>query len=158
YSTYFGGAGDEKGGGIVVSPVGTVYVTGSTSSTDFPTTAGAYKTQLAGTTSAFVAKLDPNLSSLFYSTYLAGSANHSSGAAYNAGTAIGLDRDGNAYVTGSPNATNFPTRNPLQATFGGAFALESFGDAFVTKLNQDGTDLVYSTYLGGGASDVANGI
>ena len=85
---------------------------------------------------AFVAKLNPTGSALVYSTYLGGSVD-------DFGYGIAVDSAGDAYVTGFTESTNFPTANPLQATFGGG------NDAFVAKLNPAGSALVYSTYLGG---------
>ncbi len=117
---------------------------GITSSTDFPTTPGAFQTTFGGGSSdAFVTKLNPLGTGLVYSTYLGGSGD-------DAGLGIAIDAlpTPNAYVTGQTSSTNFPTVNPIQAAFGGG----SF-DAFVTKLNPFGNDLVYSTYLGGSGSD-----
>ncbi len=82
---------------------------------------------------------------LVYSTYLGGSND-------DRGFGIAVDQHGNAYVTGGTASSNFPTKNPFQGTFGGGL------DAFVSKLNEDGSALVYSTYLGGSGSDVGRGI
>ena len=84
---------------------------------------------------AFVAKINPTGSALVYSTYLGGSGDEG-------GTSIAVDSVGHAYVTGGTNSTDFPTKNPLQASNPG-------GVAFVTKINTSGSALVYSTYLGG---------
>jgi beta-propeller repeat-containing protein len=81
---------------------------------------------------------------LVYSTYLGGSGD--------VGQGIAVDGAGNAYVMGSTRSTNFPTANPIQASNGGSF------DVFVTKINADGSALVYSTYLGGRADDFGGGI
>src|SRR5437773_1769557 len=94
YSTYLGGSDDDKGKGIAVDTQGNAYVTGSTSSTDFPTTAAAFQTTSGGGgVDAFVAKLDATGTSLLYSTFLAGS-----GGGFANGIAV--DAVGNAYVTG----------------------------------------------------------
>ena len=78
---------------------------------------------------------------LVYSTYLGGT-----GGDY--GNDIAVDGAGNAYVTGTTRSTDFPTANALDGTYGGGN-----GDAFVTKLNPGGTQMLYSTYLGGNEGD-----
>ncbi len=149
YSTYLGGSGDEftSGGGIriAVDPPGNAYVTGATSSTNFPTTPGAFQTTFGGISDAFVTKLNSAGSALVYSTYLGGSAAEN-------GRGIAADAVGNAYVTGYTDSTNFPTLNPIQAANGGG------SDVIVAKFGPGGT-LIYSTYLGGnGPNDGAFGI
>ena len=146
YSTYLGGSGNDAvvGSGIAVDSAGNAYVTGDTVSTNFPT-ANPLQPATGGGDDAFVAKLNASGTALVYSTYLGGSGD-------DAGSDIAVDSAGNAYVTGYTRSTNFPTANPLQPTFGGD------RDAFVAKLNASGTALVYSTYLGGIASDVGSGI
>ena len=93
-----------------------------------------------------MAKLNSAGSALVYSTYLGGSVS-------DAGSGIAVDSSGNAYVTGTTGSTDFPTANPLQATYGGGVY-----DAFVAKLNPAGSALVYSTFLGGSNSDSGQGI
>lgn len=151
YSTYLGGGGAETGFAISVDGNGSAYVAGSTSSTDFPATAGAYQRTFGGSTGrsdAFVAKLNNTGTALTYATYLGGAA---------ADTAYGLavDTTGNAYVTGETGfvtgGTNFPvTPGALQTNFGGG---EPATDAFVTKFNASGSALVYSTFFGGNGTD-----
>jgi hypothetical protein len=165
YSTYLGGTNSggpgllpDFGLAIAVDTAGDAFVTGGTSSTNFPTTAGAFQSSLAGCEDAFVTKLNPAGSGLFYSTYLGGNgcppgAGEGFGANSDAGFGIAIDPNGNAYVTGSTNALNFPTT-------GDAFQTANHGgfDAFVTKLNPTGTGLVYSSYLGGNNDDFGHGI
>ncbi|MGB9073656.1 MAG: SBBP repeat-containing protein [Terriglobales bacterium] len=152
YSTYLGGSGNDDGSGIAVDSAGNAYVTGATGSTDFPTTPGAFQTTCNGGNycakygDAFVSKLNPTGSALVYSTYLGGNS-------YEYGAGIAVDSAGNAYVTGGTYSRDFPTMNPLQATFGGGQ-----NDAFVSKLNPTGAALIYSTYLGGKQSDYGDGI
>ncbi len=147
YATFLGGAGSETPNGIAVDADGNAYVTGSTGSTDFPTATALQGTKGAGAgTDAFVTKLNPAGSALIYSTYLGGG-----GADVGRGVAVDA---GGAYVAGSTASTDFPTANAVQATKGAGATT----DAFVSKLNADGSALVYSTYLGGGLADIAFGV
>jgi len=150
YSTYLGGSGADYAYGIVLDSLGNAYVTGSTSSTNFPTTSGAFQTACdAGgncAAAAFVTKVNPAGSALVYSTYLSGD-----GVDYAYGIAI--DSSDNAYITGRTTSNNFPTMNPLQPSNAGGD-----GDAFVSKLNSTGSALIYSTYLGGTGLDQAQAI
>lgn len=160
YSTYLGAGspeplgpgGAEHGLGIAVDASGSAYVTGFSyvpfAIPDFPTTPGALDTTFnGGSSDAFVTKLDATGSSLVYSTYLGGSGPEM-------GFGIAVDASGYAYVTGRTSSPDFPVT-------GGAFdpvyepPPQPFGnsDAFVTKLDVDGSALVYSTYLGGGGPD-----
>ncbi|TMG77584.1 MAG: hypothetical protein E6H80_00745, partial [Betaproteobacteria bacterium] len=155
YSTYLGGSGHDFGQGIAVDAHGNAYVTGHTSSTNFPTTLGAFQIAFAGGSDAVVTKLNPDGSALVYSTYLGGSngGNGTGGADTNEGAGIAVDADGNAYVTGFTGANDFPTTpGAFQSAFAGGW------DAFVTKLNPTGSALVYSTYLGGSFLDGGSGI
>jgi hypothetical protein len=140
YSTYLGGSGADFGAGIAVDRIGRAYVTGPTSSTDFPTK-NPLQAALDGDGDAFVSKLNRAGSALVYSTYLGGSGG-------DGGSGIAVDSAGDAYVTGRTNSTDFPTKNPLQPTYGGGD-----DDAFLAKLNPTGRVLVYSTYLGGSGFD-----
>lgn len=165
YSTYLGG-GTSSGPGllpdfglaIAVDTAGNAFVTGGTSSAIFPTTPGAFQPSLAGCQDAFVTKLNPAGSGLVYSTYLGGNgcppgSGEGFGANADAGFGIAVDAGGNAYVTGSTNATDFPTTtDAFQPVNQGGF------DAFVTKLNPTGSGLLYSSYLGGSNDDFAKGI
>ncbi|HEX7176663.1 MAG TPA: SBBP repeat-containing protein [Pyrinomonadaceae bacterium] len=141
YSTYLGGSGGEEARGIAVDSLGSAYVAGFTSSTNFPIANAIQATKGATNEDAFVTKLNADGTALVYSTYLGG------GESSEFGEAIAVDSSGAAYVTGSTFSDDFPTLNPIQATFGGGST-----DAFVTKINADGTALVYSTYLGGSGS------
>ena len=143
YSTYLGGNSDDYGEGIAVDSSGNAYVTGYTTSTNFPTASPLQASFRGGTSDAFVTKLNAN-GTLAYSTFLGGSGD-------DAGYGIAVDSSGNAYVTGYTSSINFPTASPLQGSFGGV------RDAFVTKLTASGT-LAYSTYLGGSGDDEAFGI
>jgi Bacterial Ig-like domain (group 3)/Beta-propeller repeat len=152
YSTYLGGSGFDKAWAIAVDSSGNAYVTGNTTSTNFPTTSGAFQTSHAsdsGSTDAFVTKLNASGTALVYSTYLGGNSG-------DYGNGIAVDASGYAYVTGETLSTNFPTTTGAYQT---SHASDSGNyDAFVTKLNASGTGLIYSTYLGGNSGDVGNGI
>jgi len=157
YSTYLGGSGNESttAAGITgsafessqaigVDSQGDAYVTGSTTSTNFPTV-NAFQSVNAGGNDGFVSELNAAGSALVYSTYLGGSGDDFP-------AAIAVDSNGNAYVAGATKSTNFPTVNALQATLGGT------EDAFVAELRAGGAALVYSTYLGGSNTDYAYGL
>src|SRR5712691_1612535 len=152
YSTFLRGRADDSSTRIAVdascSASCSAYVTGTTASSDFPTTAGAFQTTLKGTTNAFVTKLDATGSALVYSTYLGGTSTDQ-------GSAISVDASGSAYVTGTTASSDFPLMTPLPAPNN---ALQGSSDAFVTKLNPTGSALVYSTYLGSSAEDDGVGI
>jgi len=159
-STYLAGSASETAGGIAVDSVGNAYVTGTTSSLDFPITNGAFQNACGasanpcdasvGGSAAFISKLSA-AGALVYSTYLGGTAGTQA-------SAIGVDTSGNAYITGTTTATDFPVTLAAfqnQCKIGGGRC----ASAFVTKLNAAGSALVYSTYLGGtGGTDEGLGI
>ena len=147
YSTYLGGNDMDQGNAIAADAAGNAYVTGMTTSSNFPTANPLQPNFTDGGWDAFVAKLNPSGSALVYSTYLGGNDN-------DWGSGIALDGAGNVYVAGSTESTDFPTANPLQSACGGFFC----NDAFVAKLNPAGSALVYSTYLGGSDVDYGSGI
>ena len=137
-------------GGISIDSSGDAFVTGVTTSTNFPVTIGqdgltsnGYLTSLPGSSAAFVSEVNPDGTALLYSTYLGGAYGST------AGHGIKVDSSGNVYVTGETTSSYFPTTSGvLQTSFGGGGS-----DAFVTKLNSSLSSLVYSTYLGGSYSD-----
>ena len=148
YSTYLGGTGRENGFGIALDSAGNVYVTGLSCSKNFPTTAGAFQRVYKGICAqdgtggnAVVAELSPTLSSLLYSTFIGGSRN-------DVGYTIAIDSTGVAHIAGRTTSLDFPTTpGAFQTTFGGV------SDAFLVYLNPTGSQLNYSTYLGGNSSD-----
>ncbi len=143
YSTYLSGGGTQEGSGIAVDPAGNAYVTGFTSSPNFPTTAGAYDVSYNGYEDGFFAKLNPTGTALLYSTYVGGRGE-------DLPHGIAIDGNGGAYIAGYTNSTNFPTTP-------GSYEPASRGgyEGFVAKLNPTGTALAYSTYLGGSSADFA---
>lgn len=146
YSTFLGGAGIDNANALAIDSAGSAYVAGSISS-GFPTTVGAFDTVAAGSSEIGLSKLSPDGATLLYSTYLGGTQGESA-------NAVAVDAFGNAYVTGS----NFGSGD--YPTTAGAFDTTHNGsnDAVFSVVNQNGTALVYSTYLGGGGADTANDI
>ena len=143
YATYIGGRGDDRAAAIALDSSGEAYVTGATSSANFPLVA-AVRSTLGGSKTAFVLKLNAVGNTLLFSTYLGGST-------YDMGTAIAVDAIGHAYIAGDTQSADFPVIGAFQTVNGGGF------DAFVTKLNSNGT-YVYSTFLGGVANEHSGGI
>jgi hypothetical protein len=145
YCTLLGGSNQDWAYGVAVDYSNMAYVTGWTSSTDFPTTAGAFDTTHNGGGEAFVAKLNETGSALEYGTYLGGSG-------YDRSNAIVVE-DPEVYVVGLTDSENFPTTSR-------AFddSLTGLGDAFIVKFDMWDDTLAYSTYLGGNSYEVANDI
>jgi hypothetical protein len=149
WSTLLGGNGTDNGLAVTVDAAGNVFVAGSTSSTDFPTTPGALRRGYGGGSSdGFVAKIAADGSRLLYSTYLAGGQN-------DLVLSIAVDGSGNATVGGYSGSTDFPTTpGALRTSRSGGFP--DAADGFVAKLDPTGSRLIYSTYLGadGGTDEV----
>jgi len=185
YSTYLGGSGSsgcphdppassctsgDQGAGIAVDAAGNAYVTGWTSSSDFPTTLGAFQPILRGLQNAFATKLSSDGTALLYATYLGGSDTEW-------GFGVAIDSQDNAYVTGATCSNDFPvTSSAFQSSFQRSSSgtigaqIRCVSNAFVSKLNSnpflsklnpalpEPVSLVYSTYLGGASGDAAYGI
>jgi len=151
YATFLGGSGDERAGGIAVDSGGNAYVTGTTTSKNFPVTAGVFqgecKLKSDGTcASTFVTKLNADGSHALFSSYLGGHGSQS-------GEGIALNSSGNAFVVGGTDAKDFPT------TAGSAQPVPAGGeDAFVAQFSSSGSHLIFSTFLGGAGLDVGNAI
>ena len=163
YSTLLGGRDDDSPNDIAIDINGNAYVAGSTESSDFPVTGAGYQRTHRACYNAdycaktgFVTKVNPSGTALAYSTYLGGSGIDQEAVV----EGIAVDTAGNAHVTGSTTAGNFPTTaGVIQPRSGEPLCYYTLcTDAFVTKLNASGSALVYSTYLYGNAQDDATGI
>ncbi len=148
YNSYFGGSGQELGYGIALFD-NSAYITGHTKSLVLPGSASKFQQACAsgsqGCNDAFVTRYS-STGVLQWSTYLGGNS-------FDYGQDIAVDPDGNAYLTGYTQSTNFPIASPLQEGFQGL----SY-DAFVSVIDPTGTKLLYSTYLGGSSTDQGFGI
>jgi len=146
YSTFLGGGSHDVGTGIDVGAAGAAYVTGNSSSSNYPTTAGSFDPSYNGKLDAFVTKLGPAGAALNYSTFLGKAAD-------DFGKGVAVDRNGRAYVAGWTASPQFPITL-------GAFDTSHNGgrDGFVSKLEVGGSSLAYSTFLGGSGADEALGI
>jgi hypothetical protein len=145
YSTYFGGTGNDEGHGIAIDAAGNAYVTGLTSSTNFPTTGNAVQRTKGPNQEGYLLKLNPAGNDVAYGTYLGGNGD-------DRGMAVALDAAGGIYVTGLTGSTDFAVLGGYQNSFQGGLA-----DVFVTKLTAAGT-VAYSTYVGGRGNDQAYSI
>jgi Beta-propeller repeat len=155
YSTYLGGSGEDSGISIAVDSDDNAYVTGFTTSKNFPLES-PLQNLLAGTQNAFVAEIAADDAALLFSTYFGGTKTDE-------GEGIAVDGDGYIYVTGFTGSSDFPTFNPqfpllnngVKERAGGK---KSINDAFVSKLMPSGAGYVYSTYLGGTNNDLGLGV
>ena len=150
FATFLGGSGDDFASDLCVDDAGNIYVVGSTTSADFPTTPGAYDTTFNGSEDVFVAKLNATGDTLLYSTFIGGANDDSP----RERSAIVLDEAGSLYIAGRTASSDFPTTSGSYApTFGGGGS-----DGFITKLSADGSALVYSTFLGGSADELCSSL
>ena len=149
-STVLGGLGSDSGYAVAVDPQGNTYVTGSTESADFPTSA-PLQTALTNTgggptSDVFVSKLSPDGSRLVWSTYLGGRGRDT-------GYAVAVGADGAVYVGGVTESSDFPQARPSQTAYGGGAS-----DAFMAKIAANGVGVEWSTFLGGTQTDRARGV
>jgi hypothetical protein len=145
YCTYIGGTGDDRAFGLAIDKTSNVYLTGWTSSANFPV-AGAIQTHLSGSRDAFVAKVNSAGNVLVYSTYLGGSG-------VDVGNAIAVDATGSAVIVGDTTSTNLPaTPNVVQPRLAGS------QDVFVARLSPAGNALTVLTYFGGSGLDHGSSI
>jgi Beta-propeller repeat/FG-GAP-like repeat len=145
YATYLGGTGINAGSAVAADSNGNVYVTGSTTATDFPVTFTAFQAVNHGGYDAFAAKLSADGGSLLAATYLGGSDMEDA-------NSIALDSSGNIYIAGSTQSMNFPVQGAVQSSYGGA------GDAFLAVFNNQLSGLYYSTFFGGAESESGTGV
>lgn len=142
YSTYFGGQGWDMAHGVAVDAAGNVYITGPTYSSDLPLKGAVPPATSQINGNVFIAKFNASGTELIYSTIVGGDG-------LDVGAGIAVDSAGNACVTGPTYSTDFPT---TPGAFQSALAGGGSSDAFVVKLNAEGSGLSYSTYLGGGGA------
>lgn len=143
YSTFIGGSADDAATGVCLDSAGNVYVSGETLSSDFPTTAGAFRTTYVGSPDIFVLKLNAGGSSLGYSTFIGAGIQDSP-------VRIQVDGTGSAFIAGTTASATFPTTaGAYDTTYNG------LNEGFVTRLNSAGSALSYSTFLGGTGDDRA---
>jgi hypothetical protein len=153
YATFLGGTSSDGARGIAIDADGNAYVSGFNHIGTFPTTPGAFDTTFnGGGYDEFVVKLSPDGGALVYSTYLGGSDSDGGDAK------MAVDSAGNAYVTGYTGSPDFPaTTGAFDTTHNGG-PEPGYGDVFVTKVNASGSDLVYSTFLGGAGDELGYGL
>ncbi|HUL51452.1 MAG TPA: SBBP repeat-containing protein [Candidatus Nitrosotalea sp.] len=144
YSTYLGGSADDEGFSVTVDTADNAYVTGVTSSTDFPVSNALYQTN-SGSSDVFVTELDPGGANLIYSTYFGGEQTDE-------GWGITVGTDGSAYVVGSTTSTNLSGADPVQ------LRLRASSDVLVFGLAPGGTSLLYAAAFGGTGNDFGYGI
>ena len=145
YSTFIGGAGYDKGSAICIDASDVIYVVGYTDSSDFPTL-NALDSLFSGESEGFLLKLSPQGDSLLYSTYLGGSGDDEI-------QSLSLDQDNNVLLTGMTNSSDFPNMTIFDTTFnGGDF------DCFASKVDTNKSTILFSTYVGGNATDIGNSI
>lgn len=142
FSSYIGGSGTDMGTVIALDGAGNIYITGATTSLDFPAIGAIQAAHAGGGQDGFITKLSPDGQTVLYSSYLGGSGADTS-------YALAVDAQGYAYIGGFTNSPDFPAINAAQSTFGGGRV-----DAFIVKLSPDGGTVVYSSYLGGSGDDV----
>ena len=155
-ATYLGGTGGDSPSGVAINAQGDAYITGSTSSTDFPTTPGAFQTtNLGNGEAAFLSEMDPALSKLVFSSYIGSNPQNAYGNSF--ATGIALDAQGDAYIAGYTNAPSFPLVNALLGTLPQSIYGNS-NAAFLFVVNPSGSALTFSTFLSGSVAATGAGV
>lgn len=150
WTTYLGGELPDGGTDVEVDSDGDVYVTGATFSRDFPVTDGAFETDRPGSYDAFVAKISADGSELVFSTYLGGESSER-GVELTGDPTLDVDAEGRVAVAGLSNSRDFPTTSL-------ALGYPRRSNAFVSLLSADGSELLFSTVIGGRSSDGATDV
>jgi uncharacterized protein (TIGR03437 family) len=152
WSIVIGGSYFDDGAAVAVDAAGNPYITGTTGSTDFPVTSGSFQTTLNGFQNVYLAKFNPDGDQLLYATYLGGIGS-------DAVSAMAVDSNGSAYLTGYAASPNFPiTPNSYQPHHVGTCGGMAGGDAYVTKFAPTAAALVYSTLIGGSCAQTSAAI
>ena len=146
FSTYIGGTNEEQGTEIAIDDLGNSYVTGFTESSNFPVKDALYSSHKGGTKDCFVMKLNGTGNGLIYSSYIGGTE-------VDIGQSITVDSSGCAYVTGETGSSSFPTKNGYDSSYNGGIY-----DSFVFKLSASGSELIYSTFIGGANTEYGSSI
>ncbi len=153
WASYLGGLGDDTPTAIAMDSAGDIYVAGTTTSANFPTSGGLQQAINAGgfvVSDVFVAKFDGDSRELVYSSYLGGRGD-------DAGLSVAVDAEGAVLIAGTTSSSDFPLLQPHQSVYANADDLIG-SDAFLTKLDATGSSLVYSTYLGGSGLDTGQAV
>ncbi len=150
YATFLGGTGGATGESIAVDKDGFIYATGAVSSNMFPTSESAMQPIFAGSNDIFVAKFDPSGRELIFSTYLGSYGDDRA-------VDIAVDSEGRIHLTGFSTSPEFPLKNPIQSKFGGG-SMAAGGDAIVVILDASGSEILFSTFMGGTFDDFGRSI
>jgi hypothetical protein len=146
YSTYIGGSGHEYNNSIMIDSLNNIYIAGHTYSGDYPVTKGVFDDTFNGVNDSFISKISSDCSEMIFSTFIGGKLR-------DYGVNYSLDKQNNIVFCGFTTSTDYPTTsNSYDATYHGGF------DSFITKINSDGTKLLYSTYIGGNNDDWARSL
>lgn len=157
WSTYLGGSSEDYCLSVAIDASNNVYVTGYTTSSDYPVTTGVYDTSYNGGGSypydVFVSKLNSSGSTLLYSTFIGGTGAELA-------EAMTVTGSGDVYLTGSTTSSDFPvTMGVFDNTYNGpAYPSLFWGDAFILRLNSTGSTLIFSTFIGGNEDDIGRAI
>ncbi len=144
FCSFFGGNGDDYAIGMVLDTVGNIHITGIVSDNDTVSVNAFQKEYGGGLSDAFVAKLNSNCDSLIWCSLLGGNGWEFAGK-------INLDSEGSIIISGYTGSTDFPLMNELMGNKGG-------NDAFLCKLTDNGTNILFSSYIGGGMEDRSYGL